>query len=147
MSTETPERRFPAHDVSSPARLADARSAFATWLASVCPRSDRIDELLVVVSELGANAAEASPPSGPPATVEAWASAAEVRIEVVNRVDASPVDRVWDLEDPLRTGGRGLMIVSAFTDDVEVLAEGDTVRVRCVAGLRARGDDDDASRG
>ncbi len=133
--TDTSDRRFRRHELANSAQLADTRWDFSAWLSSLCAETERVEELLVVVSELGANAVEASPSGGPPATIEAWLSRNELAIEVVNQVGSTPDGSSWDLDDPLRTGGRGLMLVSAFTDDVEVEAEGETVRVRCVAEL------------
>lgn len=45
----------------------------------------------------------------------------------------SPADR-WDLDDPLRTGGRGLLIVSALVDHVE--AEHDVTNSCTVVRVR-----------
>ena len=58
-----------------------------------------------------------------------------------------PADRVardgadvarWDLDDPLRGGGRGLLIVRAYTDTMEIDSVGGTVVVRCARRVELR---------
>ena len=115
-----------------PADTGTARSAFVAWMGGAGVDDDVAGELAVVFSELAANAAKASPPSDDPAKVAAWTEPDSVVIEVSNRVGTVPRRRPrWDLSDPLRSGGRGLMIVRAYTDDIAFQATGDTVVVRC----------------
>ena len=86
----------------------------------------------MVFSELATNASRASNGSGRRAEANAWAESDSVLLEVANPVSASVAPpRRWDLDDPLRAGGRGLMIVRAYTDDISVSATDRTVTVRC----------------
>lgn len=134
MSLQPSIRRFPARHVSSLAALAAVREAFVEWLAGVTTSDERIEDLSVVISELGANAVRGTPAGAAPATVTAWVEGDQVVLEVANRVDDVGVpDVAWDLEDPLRTGGRGLLLVSAFVDDVHVDVEGDVLVIRCTS--------------
>lgn len=118
--------------MSSLAALAAVRESFVEWLAGVTPSEDRIEDLSVVISELGANAVRGTPDGAEAATVSAWVDDDHIVLEVANRVEDLAVPDVdWDLEDPLRTGGRGLLLVSAFVDDVHVDVEGDVLVIRC----------------
>lgn len=78
-----------------------------------------LDDLMVVASELLANAIAASPGDAT-VVLRATNEAGVVTLEAVNRVTEwiSPAER-WDLDDPLRTGGRGLLIVAALVDHIE----------------------------
>lgn len=130
------ERRFRRHELTSAADVAAVRSEFRHWLSSLTDDEERVAEVTIVLSELGSNAVEATPEHRPPARVEAWLASTGCTIEVRNHLgDSTTSDPVWDLDDPLRSGGRGLMLVSVFTDDVEIEAENDEVTVRCTAAL------------
>jgi anti-sigma regulatory factor (Ser/Thr protein kinase) len=132
MSVQPSTRRFPSRPVASLAALAAVREAFVEWLAGVTTSEDRIEDLSVVISELGANAVRGTPEGAEAATVAASVDDDQVVLVVANRVDDVTVPDVdWDLEDPLRTGGRGLLLVSAFVDDVHVEVEGDLLVIRC----------------
>ncbi len=136
MSTSNPDRRFERHDLASTEDLAAVRAEFSQWLSSLTADSERVAEVTIVLSELGANAVEATPEHRPPARVEAWLADAGCTIEVRNHLDGTDaIDRRLDLQDPLRPGGRGLLLVSAFADDVEIEAGDQTVTVRCTASL------------
>ena len=133
MSVQPFTRSFPVRQVRSLGELSDVREAFTAWLAAVLDSRERVEDLSVVISELGANAVQGTPPGAEPPTVRAWVEGSVLVLEVANHVgpaDDTEVD--WDLDDPLRTGGRGLLLVSAFVDDVEVDVEGDRLLVRCV---------------
>jgi anti-sigma regulatory factor (Ser/Thr protein kinase) len=132
MSLQPSTRRFPVRPVSSLAALAAVRESFVEWLAGVTASEDRIEDLSVVISELGANAVRGTPEGAEAATVSAWVDDGRIVLEVANRVEDLAVPDVdWDLEDPLRTGGRGLLLVSAFVDDVHVDVDGDVLVIRC----------------
>lgn len=136
MSLQPSTRRFPVRPVSSLAALAAVREAFVEWLAGVATSGERIEDLSVVISELGANAVRGTPEGAQPATVSAWVEDEVLVLEVANRVEEITVPDVdWDLEDPLRTGGRGLLLVSAFVDDVHVDVEDDVLLIRCTTRL------------
>lgn len=126
--------------MASLSALATVREEFAAWLGGVTTSEDKVEDLSVVISELGANAVRGTPASREPATVAAWleqrGDERVVVLEVANHVEELTIsDADWDLEDPLRTGGRGLLLVSAFVDDVHVEVEGDLLIIRCTTAV------------
>jgi anti-sigma regulatory factor (Ser/Thr protein kinase) len=136
MSLLPSTRHFPVRLVSSLAALAAVRESFVEWLADVTSSEEDIEDLSVVISELGANAVRGTPEGAEPASVSAWLNGRTVVLEVANRVEGITVpDADWNLEDPLRTGGRGLLLVSAFVDDVHVDVEGDVLVIRCTTEI------------
>jgi anti-sigma regulatory factor (Ser/Thr protein kinase) len=114
-------------------RIHEARTRFAEWLGHQSPDPDLRDDLAIVVSELLANAITAAAGESP-VVLHALRRDDDVHICVTNPMGTDPEPGAgWDLDDPLRTGGRGLMIVGRFTDDVDVeidLASSRTT-VRC----------------
>ena len=125
---DTFQTSFPARNDA----LARARRSFADWL---CRRAgeDVTTELEIVFSELAANAVEASPDDSDRVTGRAWCDGPDLVLDLTNRADpgAEATSR-WDLEDPLRTGGRGLVITEALVDSMEVSLEpGQRLVVRC----------------
>lgn len=101
--------------------IADARAMLHGWLADAgVDDCGVVGDLSVVLSELVANAVEASPHDGS-VVVRIQLEEGTVVLSVVNDVRewVAPAER-WDLDDPLRAGGRGLLIVSALADDVTV---------------------------
>lgn len=137
MSLQPSTRRFAARPVPSLAALASVREAFVEWLAAgVTTSEDTIEDLSVVISELGANAVRGTPEGRSPATVAAWVEDDRILLEVTNHVEEITVpDADWNLDDPLRTGGRGLLLVSAFVDDVHVDVEDDLLIIRCTTAV------------
>jgi anti-sigma regulatory factor (Ser/Thr protein kinase) len=129
--TTTPE----VFDTAFPARtdaVGTARRAFADWLRRRT-RGDVVIEMEIVFSELAANAVDASPRENDEIRGRAWCDGPDLIMDLTNRADATSaqVPR-WDLDDPLRTGGRGLVITEAFVDSVEVALEpGQRLVVRC----------------
>lgn len=138
MFVQPPTTRFLAREMASVADLSAVRAEFVAWLRSVELAEDRVDDLSVVISELGANAVRETPPGAPLPTVAATLDDGLLVIEVSNDVSAAstvPSEHEWDLNDPLRTGGRGLLLVSAFVDDVDVVVDHRRLVVRCTAAL------------
>ncbi len=126
---------YPPHT----AAIADARHAFEAWFEGVAPGSPVLDEMLVVLSELLANAVAASAEGGGAVAVRAWLTD-EVTLEVTDPADAVfDVGAHWDYDDPLRPGGRGLMIVESLVDDLAIEPPTDArpLRVRCRRSLRS----------
>ena len=112
--------------------LPQARDDFAGWLRRASLEGEDVSDLSVVFSELVANAVSAS---GRASRIEAraWQDGSEVVLEVTNKVkDGAAVAQRWDMADELRQGGRGLMIVRAYVDQLEVgsSSEGGVV-IRC----------------
>ena len=135
---------YPASDGS----IAHARREVTEWLrgqidgGQIHNGGELIDELAVVVSELVTNAVRAT--QHPNATVEVAVhiDGSAVLLEVCNpSATWVDVDRRWDLDDPLRLGGRGLLIVRSLVDDVTVDVDPrsvtTTVRCRREMGQRA----------
>ncbi len=136
MSLQPSTRRFSARPVPSLAALASVRESFVEWLSGATTSEETVEDLSVVISELGANAVRGTPEGREPATIAAWVEDERLVLEVANHVEEITVpDADWDLEDPLRTGGRGLLLVSAFVDDVHVDVEGDLLVIRCTTAL------------
>ena len=133
----TPER-FSARPIDDLADLSTARREFAAWLEAVGVDHEVADDLLVVMSELGANAVRESPEDAVAPTFEAALDASSIVVDVANEVDVAahvPAKESWDLDDPLRTGGRGLLVVSALMDEVDVEVEGRRLHVRCTMAI------------
>ncbi len=137
MIVHRPSTRFQARPLHAVADLSEVRTAFMGWLRAADVESEQVDDLSVVLSELGANAVRETPAGAPPAEVEAVISGQRLQLTVTNEVSADPSAEVdtWDLGDPLRTGGRGLMLVSAFVDDVAVDVVDRRLVVRCTAAI------------
>jgi len=78
-------------------------------------------DLAVVASELLANAYRACVGADTEVTLQCAHHQGAIVLAVTNPVSewVAPADR-WDFEDPLRTGGRSLLIVSALVDDLRV---------------------------
>jgi len=102
------------------AEIAVARDALGQWLRAHGVDRDVAADLLVVASELLANGVTATG-NGGTVTLGGAVDREGVTIEVANEVTrwVPPADR-WDLDNPLRAGGRGLLIVSALVDSLEV---------------------------
>jgi len=105
------------------------RAAVLEWLSGWAD-GDGPDELAVVVSELLANAVAATS-DGTYVVVRACRDDDVVVLEVSNSYDGRPTGNDWDLDDLLRSGGRGLVIVRALTDWVELEHRNATTTVRC----------------
>jgi hypothetical protein len=72
--------------------------------------------------------------------VRAWLDG-ELTLEVTNPAHAAfDVGSHWDYDDPLRPGGRGLMIVESLVDDLAITPpdEASPLRVRCQRALDQR---------
>ena len=138
MSVQPSLARFETRSMADVADLSETRAEFVRWLREMGAGEDRIDDLSVVISELGANAVRETPAGAAGAEITAAVEDGTIVIEVSNEVapDASPPsEHDWDLNDPLRTGGRGLLLVSAFVDDVDVDVVQRRLVVRCTAAL------------
>ena len=122
------------------ARIADARDAFSDWLRRTRQDGELHDEMLVVLSELVANAVTASRSGSDLITVEAWIDDDGLTLEVTNPASAVfTTASCWDFDDPLRTGGRGLILVEALVDDLSIAPPDDRhpLSVRCRRELAA----------
>ena len=107
-----------------------ARMILRQWLREQRADDQMTDEMLVVASELCTNAVQHA--SSGIAEMRAWREDGSLVLEV-EAVDrprgVSPIVR--DLEDPLAEGGRGMVIVERFCDDVALSLDGRRRTVRC----------------
>ncbi len=127
---------FPAQPLGAVSQLSSVRARFVEWLRAAGVDDERVDDLSVVLSELGANAIRETPAGAPDADVCARIEGSTLELTVTNEV--SPEHHTngdWDLDDPLRTGGRGLLLVSAFVDSVEVDVVDRRLVVNCTASV------------
>lgn len=121
---------------NGPGSIGSARQAFVSWLRQATTDDELLEDMSVVVSELASNALEGSRDTDPEAEVRAEVADQVLHLSVSNRLPDGAADiRHWDLDDPLRGGGRGLMIVRAYTDSLAVDSTGGSVRVRCTRHL------------
>lgn len=136
MSVQPPTTVFPTQRMGAVSQLAQVRARFMEWLREAEVDSERIDDFSVVLSELGANAIRETPDGALRPDVTASIVGSTLELTVTNEVapDSGPADD-WDLGDPLRTGGRGLLLVSAFVDSVDVDVAGRRLVVRCIASI------------
>lgn len=124
----------------STAVVGTARADFSAWLGTRHDAPELHDDMVVVVSELVANAVQASRGDSGTITVAAAMEDQSLTLEVTNPASSTlaTVNR-WDHGDPLRSGGRGLLIVESLVDDV-VISPPDGTRaltVRCRRRLPA----------
>lgn len=100
--------------------VAEVRRGFTAWLRRWVPDGETVEEMAIVVSELLANAVNAADRGGT-VHVLACAEEDEVVLAVSNpRARWVDADDRWNLDDPLRAGGRGLLIVQSLVDELEV---------------------------
>lgn len=133
MATHQATAAFASTFTSTPAHLARVREEFTGWLESVGVVDDEVtSDLAVAFSELGSNAVAAVDGADAEIRVGAWRAGADLVFEITNPVSGHATrSSRWDLGDPLRSGGRGLVIVRALTDEVEVLEDSGDLTVRC----------------
>ena len=108
-----------------------ARLILRRWLREQRAEEEFADEMVVVASELCTNAVQHA--GSGVAELRAWRDGDSLILEV-EAVDrprgVSPIVR--DLEDPLAEGGRGMVIVERFCDDVALSLDGRRRTVRCM---------------
>lgn len=127
------ELRFESSFPPSLATLSGPRETFSRWLTDDGTDASTVEELTIVYSELVSNAATHRGTSDGPIRTEAWRDGADVVLTVENPgADEGGGVRHWDLADALRGGGRGLMLVRAFTDSIEALrSRRGALMIRC----------------
>ena len=132
--SEDPQHHFHADYRPDTASLPEARDDFVAWLGADESLAELRDEMLVVLSELLSNAIDASTDPEDAVAVRAWIDDGGLTLEVTNPASAVfDASDHWDYDDPLRPGGRGLIIVESLVDDMAI-APPDGVRplqVRC----------------
>lgn len=112
--------------------LASVRGDVARWCEDQSLGAEVTDHAVLVVSELASNAVEAAP-GHPFAVTLRRLSGTSATIRVANRADRStpPPRSDWRPPDPLAPRGRGLSIVAAVCQqvDVEYPADGEVAIV------------------
>lgn len=105
--------------------LPSTRSHFAGWMQTAELEDDVASDLEVVFSELTANAVAGSPGTSDHVDVRAEIDDGVMVLDVSNHVDDPSLrpGSAPDIGDPLRRGGRGLLITRAFMDSVDVQIE------------------------
>ncbi len=133
MRSEETTKTFESSFAPSTTALTGARKSFTAWLSTDGLDESTIEELTVAYSELVSNAAAQPSESGGVVHTAAWHDGDDIVLTVENPIAREQVGvRRWDLDDALRGGGRGLMLVRAFTDSLDWLrsARGALV-IRC----------------
>jgi anti-anti-sigma factor len=134
--TPVERERFELSMPGDPRRLAPVRRALRQWLSQSGADKEEVEDLVLACGEAAANALEHAYGPGEDGTIriEAVEEAGEVRISVVDSGH-------WRARAE-RPGGRGFHLMSALTDEVEVVPgpSGTAVHLRRRLGgpLRAR---------
>jgi anti-sigma regulatory factor (Ser/Thr protein kinase) len=118
-----PDHEWFHHEMAATTeQIVGARSGFEGWLRDVQVGADAREDLAVVLSELAANAVAAATRADDVIRVQAWRESSAVVVEVENAAASQSGGVVFHSEqDPLRGYGQGLLIVTAYTDSVEVV--------------------------
>jgi len=132
--TAAPLGAFEYRFSPSRATIPLARHLLSDWLDHVSVEEAERGDLLLVASELCANAVRHA--SGAPSalSLRAWAEGDAVIIEVEDDGDGFELASLYDDEVPDLDAerGRGLYVVEALTDEVSVRREGQRTVVRVV---------------
>jgi PAS domain S-box-containing protein len=120
------DRRYPAEAAS----VRMARSGVREWLEMHELAPNRIDDLLVALTELATNAVRAARTA---IQVRAWSTADSVWVEVIDDgagFDPSIPHSAREL-DPLAERGRGLFLVASLADECTIESGPNGTIVRC----------------
>ena len=120
------DRRYAAEVVS----VRMARAGVREWLEAHSLAEERLDDLLVALTELATNAVRAARSA---IEVRAWATSESVWVEVIDDgagFDASIPHSTRDL-DPLSERGRGLFLVASLADECTIESGPNGTIVRC----------------
>ncbi len=124
--------RFTQQIAASHRELSDARPALVDWLRDGDVRiGDTLaDDIVVIVTELAANVIDHT--SSPWVRVDVSTDADRVTVEVthVGPAESIPPVHAWGRDVEGRRG-RGLRMVRALADTVEVLGDDERAAVRC----------------
>lgn len=111
-----------------------ARHLLSDWLEHIAVEDAERADLVLVASELCANAVRHA--SGAPSalSLRAWAEGDAIVVEVEDDGEGFELDSLYDDEVPDLTAerGRGLYVVEALTDEVSVRRDGERTVVRVV---------------
>jgi anti-sigma regulatory factor (Ser/Thr protein kinase) len=115
---------LPPHSAS----VSDARRRAVNFLDDQGLDPTTVAEMAVIVSELVANAVEAT--SGDDLVTVTVAVDGDVSVEVTNHAPRVGAPTAQTDDDALRERGRGLLIVEALADRFESIVHGEQVTVR-----------------
>jgi anti-sigma regulatory factor (Ser/Thr protein kinase) len=107
--------------------LAELRSLLRMWLSQHSINGEPADELLVVVSEIVTNAVEASPPDS--SITVCWAIDGHDVFMSVEDAGFGFLHTAAEPVSPASARGRGLVLVEALTDRLDVTVEAHHTRV------------------
>jgi len=118
--------------------VAPARNDLTAWLEASSISPAPVSDVELIVSELVSNAVDAAP--GREVTLAARLHSAVDRLEVSVSNDGS-ADQIgdpseWAPDEVLAKRGRGLMIVAALSDEVQVTEQDERVTVTAVISTR-----------
>ena len=115
---------------------ATLRRQFGDWLGGHDVAASTVADWRLILSELAANACEATPPGG---EISVGASVADGRVElqVTNPTAGTPVLTPAPAFDADSDRGRGLLIVDTITDGMEYDIRPDSVSIRCWIAMPA----------
>jgi serine phosphatase RsbU (regulator of sigma subunit)/anti-sigma regulatory factor (Ser/Thr protein kinase) len=127
-SSSPPLRRFEYH-LSRPASVSLARHALRDWLEHLTLDPPEVADLLLVASELCANALKHAKGA---VVLRSWPDGNDVIVEVEDEgAGFVPPSRYIDeLPDPEADSGRGLFLIEALTDNLEVRRDDERTAVR-----------------
>lgn len=111
--------------------LFETRHAIGDALSAAMVPEFETDRVVLALSELATNAIQHGP--GTPILIEVHAEGSQIELRVKQRAGerAIPEPELWRLpQDQSQVGGRGLAIVAAVSDAVEVRTDDETVEIR-----------------
>lgn len=130
-------------DVADLPSQAPARSQISAHLAAASVEDATIGDVLVVVSELVANALEHG--RAPSVAVDVTvAGRRAVELVVTHEEEAPSIPRPSDMPSPDAHRGRGLALVAALTTSFRSEVDGRRVVTRCTVGDDERDSDEQA---
>ena len=127
-----------ALDGSLPANLAslgEGRALLSAWLEARAAQ-EQVFDMVLVFSELLANAIDASP-SEAPVRLCARKSNGQITIKVINHRSELGGVAAGPMPDPEAEGGRGLALAEVYSDKLEILLDLDIIEVSATFVLPA----------
>jgi anti-sigma regulatory factor (Ser/Thr protein kinase) len=125
------ERELRLHRPASPAAVPEARRIIRSWLRDNSVSHDDTFDVLVATTEAYANAVQHAYGIGAGSVdIVAWISGAELHVAVTDRGTWRPTSA------SANGGGRGLALMRALMDDVEIESGADGTEVRMRRDLK-----------
>ncbi|MGH9224381.1 MAG: ATP-binding SpoIIE family protein phosphatase [Acidimicrobiales bacterium] len=110
------------------------RHLLSDWLEQLSVEEAERDDLLLVASELASNAVRFASGAPTALSLRAWAEGDAIVVEVEDDGDGFELDTRYDDDTPDTDleRGRGLYVVEALSDEIDVRRDGDRTVVRAV---------------